>query len=295
MTNRSIWVRWFPSDFLNGIVGLEAYEIAVYTVILNLIYDNNGPIRDDTRKIARRVGLRWDHCERIVVALVQEGKIERRDGVISNPRADKELTERTSKVAKLVSRFGLEKPLAGKKDRKINGADHPIGDKSGPDQGDRSTIEAQAESDKKKVPKKNAAKPRPAGALPQSRRIDPGLKPSNANIVFAKSRGLTHKETNFEWEKFVRYYRGLSGKNSTSPDWDAVWESWVLRAADRLGRDSFVGEATSNGHHSLEDFTREDWTQIVSVWRLTNNWSPNHGPAPGRPGCKVPSDLVTTN
>src|SRR6266436_4338308 len=171
------WVRWFPSDFLNGIVGLHAFEIAVYTVILNLIYDNNGPIRDDVNRIARRVGIRSDHC----------------DGVISNSRADRELTERTSKVLKLVSNFGRDKSDKNKKHNKINGSEHPIGNEKTTLLSDRSTTDAHPESDLKKGPKKNAAKPRPPGIAPQARRIDPNLKPSNANIVFAQARGLRAK------------------------------------------------------------------------------------------------------
>ena len=187
------WVRWFPSDFLNGIVGLHAFEIAVYTVILNLIYDNNGPIRDDVNRIARRVGIRSDHCDRVINTLISERKIERRDGVISNSRADRELTERTSKVLKLVSNFGRDKSDKNKKHNKINGSEHPIGNEKTTLLSDRSTTDAHPESDLKKGPKKNAAKPRPPGIAPQARRIDPNLKPSNANIVFAQARGLRAK------------------------------------------------------------------------------------------------------
>jgi len=193
-----------------------------------------------------------------------------------------------------VSNFGRDKSDKNKKHNKINGSEHPIGNEKTTLLSDRSTTDAHPESDLKKGPKKNAAKPRPPGIAPQARRIDPNLKPSNANIVFAQARGLRAKETNHEWQKFVSYYRGLSGKNSTSPDWDAVWQSWVLRAAERLGRDSFVGEE-SNGHdqHSIEEIPRETWVLIVEAWRRSSNWPVDAGPPPGSRGCKAPSDLVT--
>jgi len=292
---KAFWCRWVPGDFIAGIRGMSLEEVGLYTIILNMIYDQNGPIADDVKRMARIVGERPTSLEKKLQQLVALGKIMRIDGVISNSRAEKEIENQSKKIEKLLKNLssGKEKPV--EKSNKINGATMPFGQPSEAQMGAEKLEARSYKLEKKEKDRRSAAKPRPAGTPPQSRRIDPGLKPSNANIVFAKSRGLTHKESNFEWEKFVRYYRGLSGKNSTSPDWDAVWESWVLRATERLGRDSFVGETTSNGHHSLEDFTREDWTQIISVWRLTNNWSPNHGPAPGRPGCKVPSDLVTTN
>ncbi len=307
------WVKWHPDKFLEGVDGMTIEEIGMYSLLLNMIYDNAGPIPDDATWISRRL-FRGDIRPKTIVRLIERlaflQKIIRVDGVLSNARAEIELDKQAKIVEKLKLNFNNKTPsksgpnqvlngsrsgeteteinYANEKRRKINGSTSPIGGANaipiGPE--DSKTLK-----DSKKI----RTQPRPSSTPPQARRIDPALKPTNANLVFSKSRGLTNKETNFEWEKFVRYYRGLSGKNATSPDWDAVWESWVLRATERLGRDSFVGETTSNGHHSLEDFTREDWTQIVSVWRLTNNWSPNHGPAPGRPGCKVPSDLVTTN
>lgn len=33
----------YPSDFLNGIIGLNADEIAIYTVVMMLQYDRGGP------------------------------------------------------------------------------------------------------------------------------------------------------------------------------------------------------------------------------------------------------------
>lgn len=38
--------------------------------------------------------------------------------------------------------------------------------------------------------------------------------------------------------------------------------------------------------------TREQWTKVLQIWRMDNNWRLAWGPAPGRPGCGVPADLL---
>ena len=96
----SSWIKWFPSDFLTGIAGLSSHEIAVYTVILNLIYDADGPIKDDPPKLARRCGVRLGQCNAALNTLQEDGKITRNDGLIHNERAVKVIETRQEQSAK---------------------------------------------------------------------------------------------------------------------------------------------------------------------------------------------------
>ncbi len=285
------WVKWYPADFLNGVqFVLCAEAIGVYAVILNMIYDNGGPIVDNIEMLARRLMMRPTSLEKRLIELVEHKKIIRVDGVISNSRAEIEIDARVKNSTKSrpkVDEISVKsREKVQKNGNNINGHHHT-----------ELELESELELDKKKSIKKNAAKPRPPGTKMEATRIDPHRKISDQNIVFAKWRRLTKREIDHEWMLFVRYYGQRPDKqpNAKSLDWDSVWESWVLRAADRLGRDSFVGEANGSDHSTPETFTHDRWIQIISTWKLTNNWSPDHGPAPGRPGCKVPSDLVTTN
>lgn len=312
-----MWVKFDPADFLNGVIGLDSQSIGIYIVILMLIYDNGGPIRYDdaaVRKIARRSGARLDHFQKSIKILIDDRKLIVHEGMISNSRAERELRQRATKVATLVRNFGStvskrsssvpkapstetrnkeEVHVPEGKTNKINVENHQMGDVF-PEIGavDKNKKENKKENQKEK--ERPAAKPRPPAAATPARRIDPGRQMSNSNSVFAQSRGLNAKETKFEWDKFVRYYRGISGRNATSPDWDAVWESWVLRAAERLGKDSFVGEQKNGHDHSgPATFTRDDWIKVIEIWRITHNWNQNYGPEPGSRGCHVPPDLVT--
>lgn len=90
----SPWIKWFSGDFLNGISDLEPNEIAVYSVVLNLIYDNEGPIKDDAVKIGRRCNMRQTSAEKALASLATAGKIKRSAGEISNSRCEKEIESR---------------------------------------------------------------------------------------------------------------------------------------------------------------------------------------------------------
>lgn len=94
------FVQFYPSDFLNGIWDLSPNEIAVYTVILMSIYDQDGPIPDEPAKIARRCNMRRPQCEKSIQSLVNDGKLTRIEGRIGNKRAEKELEKRREKSAK---------------------------------------------------------------------------------------------------------------------------------------------------------------------------------------------------
>lgn len=85
------WYKHYPSDFLAGIGGMQADEIAAYTVCLNLIYDRGGPIRDDARRIAGLCGMSVRRWNVVRENLIRMGKLVRRDDFLSNPRAEKEL------------------------------------------------------------------------------------------------------------------------------------------------------------------------------------------------------------
>lgn len=39
--------------------------------------------------------------------------------------------------------------------------------------------------------------------------------------------------------------------------------------------------------------TREQWERILQIWRMDNNWRLAWGPAPDKPGCHVPIDMLT--
>lgn len=285
MSNRekqAPWVKWVPSDFINGVFGLSAETIGVYSIILNLIYDGGGPIEDNPAVLARRLSMRPTSLEKRLSELVKARKIVRTDGVISNARAEIEIEKRAKKLVE--SRANLdEKSVKTRRNlpEKINGFNGNAG------------LEREEELEVEKSKRRPAAPP-PRQRAPKSVRIDPRRQMSDANLVFARSRGLVKREIDYEWMKFVRYYAGRndSAPNSKSPDWDAVWESWVLGKAHELNREPLV-EDQSNGKIDPAHLPHDFWERQIELWRKGVSWPPQLGPEPGQPGCLAPTDLVS--
>jgi hypothetical protein len=290
MTQRKpLWVKWFPRDFLEGIsFQMDAATIGVYTVVLNLIYDHGGPIKDDVPFLSRRLMMRPTSLEKCLVKLAQLGKLIRVDGVISNPRAEIEIEHREEHLKKLRESRGNLGEKSDKTPKKLPEKVNKINETTSLD------IDNRIRKDRTPLPPQGVAAaprpPRPASAGPRSDRLDRNRKPSNENLVYGRSRGLTARETQNEWEKFVRYYAGLDQKHraAKSPDWDAVWESWVLRAAERLGREPFTEEvATKPSVYPLDV-----WRRSMEMYHSTGTWHPDLGPNPDEPGFKPPVGLV---
>ena len=58
-----------------------------------------------------------------------------------------------------------------------------------------------------------------------------------------------------------------------------------------------VGAAPAAAKQASADWyktaTREQWQRLLPIWRGDMNWRLAWGPAPGKPGCGVPGDLLT--
>ena len=79
MSGNSPYFKCYPSDFLNGVADLSPAEIAVYTIVLMLLYDEGGRIPYEPKKIARRCNMRLPVCDRAINVLVQDGKLQLSD------------------------------------------------------------------------------------------------------------------------------------------------------------------------------------------------------------------------
>ena len=130
----------YPSDFLNGIIGLSGDEIAVYTVVMILQYDRGEPVPHigHERELVVRSGLSKKRCASALERLLQIGKLSLSEGCLSNSRAAKELEiiskriQKNSENAKSGGNATREKwsAMAKKEDEKrneINDDVRPIG------------------------------------------------------------------------------------------------------------------------------------------------------------------------
>lgn len=85
------YYKRYPRDFLEGTVGMPIELKGPYAIILDLIYLQNGKLPDDPHYISGALGCSVRKWNSLRKRLLECGKINARDGVISQLRADKEI------------------------------------------------------------------------------------------------------------------------------------------------------------------------------------------------------------
>lgn len=94
------WIRWFTANFLTEVADLEADEIGVYAVIINLMADRAGPIENDAKWLARRCGTSTRRFNQIRAKLLRiPGLLIERDGLLGHVKMLREIQRRDGKSA----------------------------------------------------------------------------------------------------------------------------------------------------------------------------------------------------
>jgi uncharacterized protein YdaU (DUF1376 family) len=111
MKKRNPYFQFYPADFMNGVRGLSAQEVGVYTMLLCRIYEEDGPVEYHIRRLATYCGMRDATFEKVVETLVDLGKITLSEGRLSNPRAEAEISKRAHglEIASRAGKISAEK------------------------------------------------------------------------------------------------------------------------------------------------------------------------------------------
>lgn len=102
---RNPYFNFYPADFMNGVRGLSAQEVGVYTMLLCRIYEEDGPVEYHVRRLATYCGMREATFEKVVEKLVDLGKMSIGNGMLSNARAEAEISKRANGL-EIASRAG---------------------------------------------------------------------------------------------------------------------------------------------------------------------------------------------
>ncbi len=92
---RAAWFKFYPADFMNGVRGLSAQEVGLYTMLLARIYEENGPVEYHPLRLSTYCGMREKTFVKTLEKLLDLGKITLRDGMLSNDRAEVEISNRS--------------------------------------------------------------------------------------------------------------------------------------------------------------------------------------------------------
>lgn len=91
--DRMTYVQWNIRDFLQGVRGMKPDQIGIYSIVLLLIYDSMGMLRDDDRFIAGHCQMDIRYYRRLRQQLLESGKVYEADGYLYNNRAQAEIAK----------------------------------------------------------------------------------------------------------------------------------------------------------------------------------------------------------
>jgi uncharacterized protein YdaU (DUF1376 family) len=107
------YYKRFPRDFLDGTVGFTLEQKGAYSGVLDLIYMRGGNLPDDPGYIAGQLGCSVRKWNSLRDFLIERGKLQVENGLISNFRADYLLEEtRKYRDQKAENRAGSNKNKA---------------------------------------------------------------------------------------------------------------------------------------------------------------------------------------
>ena len=237
MKHGSEWYKREPIAFLGGVQGMTAKEHAVYSVVLDLIYQHGGSVNNDPSWFAGWIkDMGSSSVRKTIAELVSREKLFITGDQISQKRAKTE--------AKTKENLRETRAESGKKGG-INSGKSRAGANENKDLTEANVAprEEKRRVDKKKeaiASTKKPTKPRKKPEVP----IPENWVPSDKNIADAEDRQFSAKEIEHEADSFRNYH---TAKGSLFRDWDAAWRTW-LGNARKFGSRRMAGQASTGRH-----------------------------------------------
>jgi len=219
------WFKFYTRDFRDGVRVLSLEEIGAYTLVLSLLYETGGKLKDDEKTICAHIGCDIRVWRRVRRRLLEEGKFTAtEDGFLTNERATKEITsaELLSDIRRTSGRSGGQqsgksraKPMAHKKTDEANAS--VLLDTEGRGQradtlkeeslSERAGDEPFALEPPAPIPAKpkRVAKPRTPQAFLATVETLP-VEPLDVWREAASAAGMINGTVDFEWREFRRYH-----------------------------------------------------------------------------------------
>ena len=107
---------WYQNDFLQGVRGMRAIEIGIYTVLINEMYDRAAALDLPIKRLARMCGTTPQALNSALENLIEEGKIIRLECGLWNEKVQKIFVHR-KKNSEANSNAGMS---SAEKRNKIN-------------------------------------------------------------------------------------------------------------------------------------------------------------------------------
>lgn len=227
---------FYPSDFLNGIMGLTAEEIAVYTVVMVLHYDRGEPIQyvggGGDRELCARLGMNVRRLNRVVNQLVSAGKLKWFSTGLGNQRACDEL----EKFGETLAKLRANSSKGGNSTRaKWDGLSKENKGHRGPDtrpntrpNGPPFLLPSTKKGEELHIDSTNSSEivdSARARAKPNRKnQIDENYQPTGLDERSAEEAGMSPATFRHEWGQFRAHH---IARASAFANWQQAWRTWV--------------------------------------------------------------------
>ena len=305
MTGGLPYFKCYQGDFLSGILGLEPDEIAVYTVVLMMIYDRGGAVPDDRKGLAWRCRLSAKRLNTALDRLIELGKLSLIEGRLSNERAAEEiekLREKSEKNSQNISkRWNRHGSGETEKPKEINGP--PIRTNDG---GITDVIPTRSQKLEARSSIANGEPPtpppddRPQAASPKRGKPDldgieaalreaAGLQedPSPGLFNLAPILGLIDAGYRLD-EDIVPAVRSVAASGRKG----RVWTYYVPAVTEAAKARTQAGASPAPAPQKPAETPESTWRMKFNAWRDHDYWPAAWGPPPGRYGCPMPQALI---
>lgn len=226
------FIKFYPSDFLAGTSGLSPAERGVYITILCLIYENDGEITRDDARLSRRCGSPKASFVRTLNALIDDGKLIVRDGMLSNKRAEKAIADRQVRTQNATHAAQRKWDAQRQKDQQNQSADDAV------------AVPSQCVSDASQNQNQNQKEAKASlGKKKGTRLPDDWFLPMEWGR-WAVQEGYDHDQIKIEADKFKDYWHGVPGSKGVKLNWLATWRNWMRNSQQKTGVKN--GNGTNN-------------------------------------------------
>ena len=88
------YFSFYPADFMNGVRGMTAQEVGVYTMLLCRMYEESAAVERNDMRLSTYCGMKEAAFGKVLDRLIALGKIISRPEGLINPRAQMEISKR---------------------------------------------------------------------------------------------------------------------------------------------------------------------------------------------------------
>ena len=260
----SPFFQFYPSDWLAGTRGLTAAETGVYITLVAMMYEAEGPIPNDAKRLARLCGSTPAALKKAIDGLIDAGKITQDERGFFNRRVEIEIEKRAEKRAAASASANARWKKTEQKQPSENA--------------NASIPQCGRNANQKPEPEKKKEEPN-GSSKKRGSRLPPEWRLPKDWGRWAMSEGLSEDDTRTEGEKFRDYWSSLPGRQAVKLDWQATWRNWVRKAVADKAR--FTLRSVNGGKQQYQPGDLRIVRDRVDEWD-GYNWTRCNDREPGQ-------------